>query len=62
VTIKELVEACPPDTSPDAVLKDPERTAENYIRHRYSEIIADNASEIEKLKERLAEQKGQKGK
>lgn len=61
VTLKELVEACPPDTSPDAVLKDPERTAENYIRHRYSEIIADNASEIKKLKAKLAEQKGQKG-
>lgn len=61
VTVKELVEACPPDVSPDAVLKDPERTAENYIRHRYSEIIADNAAEIEKMKEKLTEQKGQKG-
>ena len=56
VTVKELVEACPPDTSPDAVLKDPERAAENYIRHRYKEIIADNAAEIEKMKAKLAEQ------
>lgn len=62
VTVKELVEACPPDTSPDAVLKDPERTAENYIRQRYSEIIADNAAEIKKMKAKFAEQKGQKGK
>lgn len=60
VTLKELVEACPPDTSPDAVLKDPERTANNYIRHKYMEIIADNAAEIEKMKEKLAEQKEQK--
>lgn len=60
VTVKELVEACPPDTSPDAVLKDLERTAENYIRHKYMEIIEKNAAEIEKLKAKLAEQKGQK--
>ena len=60
VTVKELVEACPPDTSPDAVLKDPERTANNYIRHKYLEIITDNASEIEKLKAKLAEQQEQK--
>lgn len=48
VTVKELVEACPPDISDDAMLKDQERKAENYIRHRYLEIIADNADEINK--------------
>lgn len=48
VTVKKLVETCPPDISPDAVLKDQERVAENYIRHRYREIIEDNAAEIKK--------------
>ena len=49
VTIRDLVETCPPDVSPDAVLKDHERKSENYIKHKYLEIIADNAGEIEKV-------------
>ena len=48
VTIRDLVETCPPDVSPDAVLKDHERKSENYIKHKYLEIIADNAAEIKK--------------
>ena len=48
VTIRDLVESCPPDVSPDAVLKDHERKSENYIKHKYLEIIADNAAEIKK--------------
>lgn len=53
VTVKELVEALPPDTSPDAVLKDPEKTAQNYIRHRYREIIDSHREEIEDLRQKL---------
>lgn len=51
VTVKELVEACPPDAPVDAMLKDSERIAEDYIRHRYLKIIADNAAEINKAAE-----------
>lgn len=55
VTIEELVKACPPDTSADMLLKDPKRTAEKYIVHKYQEIAEDNRDEIEKLKKKLAE-------
>lgn len=48
VTVKKLVETCPPDISPDAMLKDQERVAENYIRHKYLEIIENNVAEIKK--------------
>lgn len=48
VTVRELVEVCPPDVSANEMLKDQERKAENYIRHRYLEIIADNEAEIKK--------------